>query len=199
MVIAITGGIATGKTTVAKIFKELGAHYLDADQIARKVLSPGSEALKKSVERFGEEILLPDGSLNRKRLGSIVFSDSTARNDLEKICHPIIIESLKNEIETFRASPCVGKKVLVVEIPLLFECGLQSLVDKVVVVTAEQPTQKNRLMNRDSLTQQQAIDRISAQMPLEQKIQLADWIVSTECPTEEIVNQVRRIWSEISE
>ena len=198
MVIAITGGIATGKTTVALIFAKLGAEYLDADQIARQELAPGSPALEKAVQRFGTQILLPNGSLDRKQLGQIVFSDDKARSDLEAICHPGIIASIKSKIESFRAAPGSEKKVLVVEIPLLFECGLQSLADKVIVVAAEQATQLNRLINRDGLSRQQAANRISAQMPLHKKAEFADWIVTTECPLHEIENQVRRIWSQLS-
>jgi len=197
MIIALTGGIATGKTTVARMFADLGAELISADTIAREVLSPGSPTLKAVVDRFGQEILLPDGSLDRSKLADIIFSDAQARADLDSITHPEIISRLRTEVQRFRDSPAAAGRVMMAEVPLLFECGLRPMVDKVIVAASEQGTQRSRLMKRNRLSQEQASVRVSAQMPLGRKTALADWVVWTDGAPRDTARQVRRIWSEI--
>ena len=196
VVIGVTGGIATGKSTVARMFADLGAELISADEIAREVLLPGGPLLARVVERFGEDLALPDGTLDRSRLAEIIFSDPQARDDLNEIMHPEIISIMREGIERFRRSPDSGRRILIAEIPLLFECSLRSMVDRVVVVAAEQRTQERRLMNRDRLRREQALARISSQMPLREKIALGDWVVWTDGDMPETERQVRRIWAE---
>ena len=196
VVIGVTGGIATGKSAVARMFADLGAELISADDIAREVLAHGSPVLACVIERFGKDLLLPNGDLDRSRLAAIIFSDPHARDDLNAITHPAIIAGMREGIERFRHSHDAGRRILIAEIPLLFECQLQTVVDKVVVVAAEQRTQESRLMNRNRLNREQALARISSQMPLREKIALADWVVWTDGDLPETERQVRQIWAE---
>ena len=196
VVIGVTGGIATGKSAVARMFADLGAELISADDIAREVLAHGSPVLACVIERFGKDLLLPNGDLDRSRLAAIIFSDPQARDDLNAITHPAIIAGMREEIERFRHSHDAGRRILIAEIPLLFECQLQTVVDKVVVVAAEQRTQESRLMKRDRLNREQALARISSQMPLREKIGLADWVLWTDGDLPETERQVRQIWAE---
>lgn len=196
MVIGITGGMATGKSTVAQMFAEFGAELVSADHIAREIVLPGSPVLERIVQRFGADILMPDGSLDRAKLGEIVFSDPKARADLEAITHPEIIAILSDRIRHFRDSPRGRTGVLVAEIPLLFEVGLRALVDRVVVVAAEQPTQANRLINRNGVSRQRALARLKTQMPIERKIAEADWVVRNDGDLSETRRQVEQIWAQ---
>jgi len=199
VVIGVTGGMATGKTTVARMFAKLGAELVSADEIAREVLSVESSVLARVAERFGSDLLLPDGTVDRSRLAAIIFSDPKAREDLNSIMHPEIITRLQRRIERFREFQDADRRVMVAEIPLLFECGLQSLADKVVVVAAEQGTQEDRLISRDRLSREQALARIASQMSLEDKVACADWVVWTDSGEEHTERQVRDIWSEIAD
>ena len=194
LVLGITGGIATGKTTVMEMFRDIGAQTLSADEVAREVLAPGTQAAEKVVERFGPSILAPDGSIDRKALGEIVFRDPKAREELNAITHPLIIARLEERIQEFRERAGEGE-VLAVEIPLLVECNLARLVDKVVVVAAEQETQVRRLTTR-SMSLDQARQRVAAQVPIKDKLPLADWVVWTDGTLEDTRQQVARIWEE---
>ena len=196
VVIGVTGGIATGKSVVARMFADLGAELISADDIAREVLAHFSPILACVIERFGKDLLLPNGDLDRSRLAAIIFSDPQARDDLNAITHPAIIAGMREGIERFRHSPGAGRQILIAEIPLLFECQLRTVVDKVVVVAAEQRTEERRLMNRDRMNREQALARISSQMPLREKIALADWVVWTDDDLPETERQVRQIWAQ---
>lgn len=197
IVLGITGGVATGKTTVTEMFRELGAETLSADEIARDVLAPGSPAACEVVRRFGPSILAPDGSIDRRALGEIVFSDPEARGALNSITHPHIIAIMEDRIRRFRAATgCRG--VMAVEIPLLVESDLTWLVNKVIVVAAEQETQMNRLTTR-GLSIDQARQRIDAQIPIGEKLPLADWVVTTEGSLQETLRQVELIWRQVGE
>jgi len=198
VVVGLTGGIATGKTTVAKMFHELGASYIDTDQVAREALSPGSDAVREVLAAFGPETLNEDGSVNRRKLADIVFADAEAREKLNRIVHPRVTQRLKPQIDRFRAQ-AGGGDVLVVEIPLLVEAKLQCLVDKVVVVAAEQETQMNRLKMRSSLSYRQISQRMESQLPIREKVRFADWVVTTDCEMAETRSQVERIWRELQE
>ena len=197
MVIGLTGGMATGKSTVASMFAELGAELISADDIAGRLLLRGSPLLNRVVEQFGDAILTADGSLDRSRLAGIIFSDPEARERLNSITHPLIIAELEREIGRFRASNGSRARVLIVEIPLLFECGLSHLVDKVLVAAAEQGTQECRLMNRYRLRREEASARIAAQMPVRDKVSRADRVVWTDGDLSDTRSQVEGIWAEI--
>jgi len=194
LVLGITGGVATGKTTVVEMLREMGARTISADEIAREVLSPGAPAAEEVAKRFGAAVLTPGGAIDRKALADIIFHDEKAREVLNSITHPRIIAILEERIREFRERAGEGE-MLVAEIPLLVECDLLYLVDKVVVVAAEQHTQMSRLTTR-GLSKEQAQERIEAQAPLSGKLALADWVVWTDKGLTDTRRQVARIWQE---
>lgn len=193
IVIGITGGIASGKSTVAGMFVALGSRYVDADAIAREVLSMGSPAEEAVIAAFGTGITDAGGNIDRGKLGDVVFSDASAREKLNEITHPVIIETLKERIAEFRETSRPSE-VLVAEIPLLVEANLTTIVDKVILVVAEQPAQQNRLRMRGSLSQKQIEERITSQMPACQKAEFADWVIDADGALQDTESQVRRIW-----
>ncbi|WP_348922728.1 dephospho-CoA kinase [Enterococcus rotai] len=170
MILGLTGGIATGKSTVVKVFKELGFPVVDADVIAREIVEVGMPALAEIVSMFGTEILQPDGSLDRKKLGALVFSDKEKRQKLNALLSPFLREAILSQIEMKkdRAS------LVVVDIPLLYEGGYEKDMDQVAVVYVPETIQLDRLMERDYLTEQEAWQRINSQLSIEQKKQRAD-------------------------
>ena len=169
MIIGLTGGIATGKSQSSKIFKELGCYIIDADKLSRTLTTKDSKCLKEIVETFGTDILNYNGTLNRKKLGQIVFNDKQAKMDLERIIHPHIIKKT-NEIIAKK----YNKTNIIVDAPLLFEVGLDRVCDKVIVIYARYHIQIARFMKRDNLSKEEAIKRIALQMPIEDKMRLAD-------------------------
>jgi dephospho-CoA kinase len=198
VVIGITGGVATGKTTVMQMMAELGAETLSADDVAHEVLAPGTETAEAVAREFGAQALKPEGSIDRAKLGDLIFRDSEARGRLNAITHPRIIALLESHIEGFRKRCGDQDRVLAVEIPLLAECNLRYLVDRVIVVAAEQETQLHRLSRRSSLSREEAALRVSAQMPISEKLKIADWVVNTDGSEDETRQQVARIWREMA-
>lgn len=196
-VIGVTGGIATGKSAVTRMFGELGATTISADDLAREVLGRHGPAYHHAVERFGESILKSDGEIDRPRLAAIVFSDPQALADLNGITHPHIISAMQVSIDSFRNAPPAPDSVMVAEIPLLIECGLEGIVDEVVVVAAEPQAQQCRLTTRSRLTAEEARQRIAAQMPIERKIELADRVIWNTGSMEDLRRSVGAVWDEI--
>lgn len=193
LVVGLTGGVATGKTTVAWMFQDLGARVISADEVVHRMLERGSDLWRQVRQEFGEEVLTSDGNIDRVRLGDLVFRDKGKRTTLEAIIHPPVIEYLQREAECFRES---AQGVLILEIPLLIEVGALHLVDKVLVVTAEQESQISRLEKRYGIGREEAILRISSQLPLAEKVRHADWVVSTEGTLDSTKKQVERVWYE---
>lgn len=178
MNIGLTGGIACGKSTVSDMLVQRGAMLVDADRIAREVVEPGSPVLMQIVERFGPEILNPDGTLYRKKLGEVVFGNPQALKDLENIMHPSIRALIRQRMHEYEQQH--PDKLVVVDIPLLYESGLQSMFEAVMVVYIPRNLQLQRLMNRDKLTEEQAEARLKAQMDIEQKKALADIVIDNQ-------------------
>lgn len=172
--IGLTGGIATGKSTVSQILKQQGYPIVDADQIAREVVAPKTVGLAQIQKVFGYEVMTDSGELNRKKLGQIVFDDIEKRLKLEKIIHPLVQERVK-EIRNDLASR--GHKLAFYDVPLLFEKGLQAQFDLTVCVACSDETQLKRLMSRDQLDSKAALARIKSQMSLSQKISLSDHVI----------------------
>ena len=189
-VLGLTGGIGSGKSIVAEMFAELGATVIDADQIARDIVEPGQPALGEIVSSFGRDILLPDGRLNRAKLAGIIFGDPAARVRLNAITHPRIRERMEVEVAARRSGP----GVLIVDIPLLFENGRQSSVEKVIVVWVDLETQRRRLTERDGLTAEAAGQRIAAQMPLDDKRARADHVIDNSGDRENTRRQVEALY-----
>lgn len=175
MKVGLTGGIASGKSTVGRIFAELGAHVIDADAVARDVVPPGSPALAEIARVFGNRILNPDGSLDRAALGAIIFADDGRRRTLEGILHPPILEEIDRRTAELERSGHGG--TVVVDAALILELGLQVRYDAVVVVWATPEQQEQRLVARDHIPADEARRRIAAQMPLAQKRLRADFVV----------------------
>ncbi|KAI8498109.1 hypothetical protein Bbelb_240530 [Branchiostoma belcheri] len=176
LLVGLTGSIATGKSTVSAMFKQLGVPVVDADQIAKDVVEPGMPTLKKIVAHFGPEILQEDGRLDRDRLGRIIFSDRQQRKVLNSLTHPAIHrEMVWQVIKLF----CQGHKYAILDIPLLFETGskLHKYLYSTVVVSCDEETQLERLMARNDYAKEVAQKRMQAQMPLRNKIELADHII----------------------
>ena len=176
ILVGLTGGVATGKSTVAKMFKRCGAILIDADELAREVVEPGKPAWRAIVKLFGKSVLNPDCSLDRQALGSIVFRNRTKLRQLERIIHPRVAREQQRLVR--RIAKRKPHAVVIYEVPLLFEAGVDKRVDKTIVVTADRITQIARLKKRNGLSHAEAIRRISSQMPLGKKIQQADHVLN---------------------
>lgn len=196
MVIGLTGGIACGKSTVSELLRARGARVVDADQVARDVVAPGSPGLQRVVEAFGEGVLAPDGSLDRARLGAAVFGDTdsssgNARKRLEGILHPLIAEESMRQL----AAAMAEKPPLVVyDAALLIEAGRAEMFRPLVVVTAPREVQVQRVMARDGLDAEAALARLRAQMPVEEKAALADHVIDNGGTLAETEAQVDDLW-----
>ncbi|MFI8676585.1 dephospho-CoA kinase [Bacillus thuringiensis] len=177
VVIGLTGGIASGKSTVSEMFRELSIPVIDADVIAREVVEQGKPAYNKIVEVFGAEVLQQDGELDRPRLGSIVFYNEEKRLQLNKIVHPAVRDEMNRQKEMYIKE---GVQAVVLDIPLLFESKLTSLVDRILVVAVKPHTQLERLMKRNNFSEEEATARIQSQMPLEEKVKNADEVINND-------------------
>lgn len=169
MIIGLTGGIATGKSQSSKVLKKLGCYIVDADKISKEMATKGSKTLKDITGHFGTDILTSKGYLNRKKLANIIFQDKQSKIELERILHPHIIRKI-NEI----ISKKYNEVNIVIDAPLLFEVGLDRICDKVIVIYAKYHLQLKRLIKRDNLSKQEAVKRIAVQMPIEDKMKMAD-------------------------
>ncbi|VEF47351.1 dephospho-CoA kinase [Bacillus freudenreichii] len=193
-IVGLTGGIASGKSTVSKLLEKRGFTIVDADIAARKVVEPGESAYSEIVEAFGKGILLKDGTLDRGKLGSIVFQDEEERKKLNGIVHPAVRKKMKEWQEDAIKK---GKQTVVLDIPLLYESKLTHLVEKVIVVYVNEETQLKRLMERNDFTEDEAKSRISSQMPLREKLELADAVLDNNGTiegTEKQLNQLIKKW-----
>jgi dephospho-CoA kinase len=194
-VIGLTGNIGSGKSTVARMLEALGARVIDADQVAREVVEPGEPAWREILDEFGEEIIGCNARVNRKRLADIVFADASAREKLNRITHPRIIERIKEKIERYRRE---GAKVVIVEAALIVERGgLRDMIDKLVVVTAEEDKQIERLLKEGRFTRHEVLARIRAQMKAEEKAAHADFVIDNSGSLESTAKQVLRLWDEL--
>ena len=189
-VLGLTGGIGSGKSMVAEMFAQLGAEIIDADQLAREVVEPGQPALEEIVKRFGADILLPNGRLDRHKLGRTIFADGSARADLNAITHPRIRERMQAAVEARRDR----EGLLILDIPLLYENARTGLVEKVIVVWVDPRTQARRLIERGGLTAEEARQRIAAQMALDEKRALADHVIDNTGSRDATRRQVEAIY-----
>lgn len=195
-VIGLTGGIASGKSFVAEILVSCGAVVINADLLAREVVETGEPAYLAIVEVFGDGVVRPDGSLDRKALGRIVFADADARKVLEEITHPAIAERAARLIERERQR---GTPVVFYEVPLLIEAGLATTVDEIWVVSVSRDVQLERLLKRDGISKEEALRKMAAQMPLSEKAAYADVIIDNSGLQEETAHRVRREWERLRE
>lgn len=192
VVIGVTGSVGTGKSTVAKMFEELGAVVLDADVLAREAMEPKRLAWRRIVKIFGERVLNDDQTVDRRALARVVFSDAQARKRLEEVIHPQVLRRIKQQLHRLKHKRQVTAAVL--DIPLLVEVGAKGLVDVLVVVVAPAEVQRTRLTSKYGWTEEEVAQRIEAQLDLSAKVALADEVVDNSDGLEETRKQVRRIW-----
>ncbi|MFD2211129.1 dephospho-CoA kinase [Virgibacillus halophilus] len=174
VVIGLTGGIATGKSTVSNMFKDLGIPVIDADVLAREAVAYGEPAYAEIIATFGEAILKSDKTINRKALGEIIFTDPEKRERLNKIVHPAVRQKMVKQRDAYVAK---GAAAVVLDIPLLFEGKLMSFVDQTLVVFVKESLQLERLISRDGSSEADALNRIQAQIPIEEKVKMADAVI----------------------
>lgn len=192
-IIGLTGGIASGKSTVSAMLAELGAYIIDADKIAHEVIMPGKQAWQDIVDRFGQEILL-DGEINREKLGQLVFNDNALRSWLEEVTHPRIEAEAKRQLKMAEEEEY---DIAVLDVPLLFEVGWDKLVDEVWVVYVAPKVQLSRLMARNNLKEDEALTRIRAQMSLEEKAKFSDVVIDNNQDTAATSKKVLAAWCNI--
>lgn len=195
--IGLTGGMASGKTTVARLFRAWGAYVADADEISRRALDPGMRCYDQTVKTFGQGILRLDGTVDRKKVASIVFSDPQALETLNGIIHPYVRETIRTDSErAFREAP---DRLIIWDVPLLFETGYEGEVSKTVVVTARQSIRIQRIVERDGSTKAAALRRIRAQMPDREKVRRADIVIRNNGSLAELEQRTREVFDELLE
>ena len=192
--VGLTGGIATGKSTVAEMFRQLGATLIDSDLLAREAVAPGGPAYLKVIERFGRDVLRSDGYIDREKLGRIVFNDDAARRDLNIITHPKVFELMMKRIEEAEKE---GAEVVMVDIPLFFEVGGIPWLKTVILVWADPETQLRRLIERDRCDEEAARSRINSQMPIADKKEKAQIVIDNAGDMENTRRQVLHVWEQI--
>jgi dephospho-CoA kinase len=196
VIVGLTGSVGTGKSTVTNFFRQLGAHVIDWDELARKVTVPHTKAWQEIVDHFGKDILNDDLTINRQRLADVVFSDQKKLAKLNQIVHPMVFqedERITNEIRSYD-----GEAVIVKDIPLLFEVTRSVSMDKVVVVSTSEETQLRRLEQK-GIGRQDARKRIESQLPLGEKIESADFVIDNDGPLKETKRQVEEIYALLRE
>lgn len=195
-IIGLTGGIASGKSTVSKMLKDLGAIIIDADEIAREVTQKGKAAYMDIINYFGKEILLESGDINRKKLANIVFGDTSALKKLNDITHSRIFKIIEDKINFYKKNQVNG--VIILDVALLIETDLKHMVDEIWLITIDKDIQKSRLIKRNNLSMDEVNKRISAQMPLEEKIQYADYLIDNSGDIKDLKVQVEKLWEMIN-
>ena len=194
--VGLTGGIGSGKTTAAARFASLGARVYHADEISRRALDPGAVCYDRVVSAFGQEILNEDQSINRRKLGEIVFNDHEKRTLLNDIIHPYVIHELFTCAEQDLSNEPLG--IAVFEVPLLFESGMHERMDQNIVVTSTEENRVRRVMERDNLSREQVISRMRAQMPEEEKLLLADAVLENNGTEAELIAQVDQLFDKLT-
>ena len=195
-IIAITGGIGSGKSTVAGWIEETGVPVIDADAVSRALTAPGGEALPKIRDAFGNGVFHPDGTLDRAALADLVFrADPARQKQLNAILHPMVIERMQRQLEALKAR---GEPVAVIEVPLLYEAGMEGIADAVICVAASEETRLKRLTARSGLTREQALARMRAQQDVGKTEALADYVIHTDCSTIENKRTALRLWQRIA-
>lgn len=190
MIIGLTGSIASGKSTVAEMLKGYGLPIVDADVVAREVVEPGTSTLASIAEAFGPEVIAADGTMDRTKVGAIIFHDTAKRKQLNDIIHPAIRAEMLRQREHLVEN---GAKTVIMDIPLLFESKLQHFVDKILVVSVKEDVQLMRLMERNSLSREEALARINSQLPMSVKEQGADAVIYNNLDIEGTANQLKHI------
>ncbi len=196
LMVGLTGGIVSGKSTVSEMFRQLGAQVIDADQIAHTIVSPGEKAWHSIVEYFGKEILIKNQQINRKKLAKIVFADKKKLEMLNSITHPEILAVINRRICQLKSN-YNQDLICIIDAPLLFEANLADRMDKIIVVFISQEEQTKRLLLRDNFTEEEALRRIQSQIPLTSKLSWADYVIDNSFSREQTKKQVEQVWEKL--
>jgi dephospho-CoA kinase len=197
LIIGLTGGIVSGKSTVARMFKDLGANIVDADKLGHKVILPQGAAWKRIIKIFGKDILQKDQTINREKLGKIVFANQNLLKKLNKITHPEIIKLIKKEISLAKDNSKEEKKILIIDAALIYETKIDRLMDKIIVVYLDEEEQLKRLIKRNNLSEKEALQKIKSQIPLKEKIEIADYVIDNNDSLDKTREQVEKIWENL--
>ena len=192
LLVGLTGGIATGKSTVSEMLRRRGAVIIDADVLAREIVEAGEPALAAIAEEFGRDVLLPDGTLDRKKLGAVIFADPARRKRLEQITHPAIRDRFARRLQELMAQGFAG--LVFFDAAVLIESGNYKNMERMVVVVTDEPTQVRRQMARDGVEREEAERKIRSQMPLGEKAKLADYVIDNGADRAATEAQVERVW-----
>ena len=195
MRIGLTGGIGSGKSTVADLFRKRGAHIIDLDLLAREVVEPGKAAWLGIALRFGKKILNGESRIDREALGRIVFRDSAKREELNRIVHPAVSHALRRRLDKIKRNDTDA--IVIVDSPLLIEVGRHKKMDAVILVYASPETQIQRIMKRNGYTRQEAQDRLRSQMPLDEKIPFAHYVIHNDGEPEKAEAAVEEVWKDL--
>jgi len=193
-VIGLTGGIGSGKSTVSRFLDELGAVILNADEVGHKAFKSDTELWHQVVVAFGRPIVTPDGNIDRKKLGNIVFGNAESLSRLNQMMHPRMYEMVKAQLGEYRRQ---GTRVVVLEAPLLLEAGWTPLVDEVWVTTASESTVLKRLEERAGLSRAESLARIRSQLPSAERVRHADVVINTDCDLDEVKVKVKELWQRL--
>lgn len=197
LLVGLTGGIASGKSIVTQVLRELGAHIIDADKIVHDLLSNGQDAHREVVEHFGPAIVAADGTVDRRKLGEIVFNDAAERAWLNQCIHPRVFEAYQHQLKH------IGERdpdsIVIMDAALLIETGYHKRMDRLIVIYAREEDQMARLMARDGFTEEHARARIRSQMPLEEKKAFADHVIDNTGPREETERQAREVFDRLKQ
>jgi len=196
LVVGLTGGIASGKSVVSKMLRELGAFLIDADELSREVMLPHKRCWEKVIVSFGREILQKDLTINRKKLADFVFNDPKRLSKLNSLVHPEIMRLIEEKLEEIKRED--AQAIVIVDAALLAETGMYKKFDKLVVVHARQNTQLKRLMARNGISQYEAQKRIDSQMPFDEKVKLADFVIENDGSLKETRKQVEKVFKILS-
>jgi dephospho-CoA kinase len=197
LIIGLTGGIVSGKSTVARMFKDLGAKIVDADKLGHQVILTQGAAWKRIIKIFGKDILQKDQTINREKLGKIVFANQNLLKKLNKITHPEIIKLIKKEISLAKDKSKEEKKILIIDAALIYETKIDRLMDKIIVVYLNEEEQLERLIKRNNLSKKEASQKIKSQIPLKEKIEIADYVIDNSNSLDKTKEQVEKIWENL--
>ena len=197
LIIGLTGGIVSGKSTAASMFKDLGVKIVDVDKIGHSVILPHRPAWKKIIRLFGKDFLRNDLTINRRKLGKIVFTNQTFLKKLNEITHPEIIKLIKKEINLARNKTYNQEKILIIDAALIYEAKMDRLMDKTIVVYINEDEQVKRLIRRNNLSKEEALQRIKSQIPMKEKVKMADYVIDNSSSLGKTKKQVEKIWEEL--
>lgn len=197
LIVGLTGGIGSGKSTVTKIFKDLGAKIIDVDKLGHSVILPYKPAWVKIVKLFGKDILQNDLIIDRKKLGKIVFANQTLLEKLNEITHHEITKLIKKEINLAKNKTYNQEKVLIIDAALIYEVKIDRLMDKIIVVYIDKDEQINRLIKRDNLSKDEVLQRIRSQIAMKEKAKMTDYMIDNSSSLDKTKKQVEKIWQEL--